>query len=79
MHFNEALVGIIAPRSRSDRTCFRNVANWLVEGCAAGRFNGEIFGRVLDYARQARWCQKPAACFMSLLKEELSYSPTGRN
>ncbi|MHC4557524.1 MAG: hypothetical protein ACYS80_09505, partial [Planctomycetota bacterium] len=53
LHFNEALKGIILPKSQSDRTCFRRVTNWLMEGCAAGRFNGEIFGRVLDYARQA--------------------------
>lgn len=71
--FNEALVNIIKPRSQSDRTCFRNVTNWLVEGCARGRFNEQIFERVLDYAREALSGRKPAAVFMALLKKELEY------
>jgi hypothetical protein len=73
LRFTQALAGLIPPRSRSDRTCFRNVANWLIEGCRGGRFTGEIFSRVLDYAKQARQGNKPAAVFMSILKEELGY------
>ncbi len=64
--------------SRSDRTCFRNVTNWLVEGCATGKFNTEIFERVLDYAKQARQGKKPAAVFMAILKEELGYEKKGK-
>jgi uncharacterized protein YdaU (DUF1376 family) len=74
LHFNDALMGIIPPRSRSDRTCFHNVTKWLIEGCARGRFNHEIFGRVLDYAKEAKAGQKPAAVFMALLKKELEYT-----
>ncbi|OHB83356.1 MAG: hypothetical protein A2Z38_04920 [Planctomycetes bacterium RBG_19FT_COMBO_48_8] len=73
LRFNDALSRIIPPRSRSDRTCFRNVTNWLAEGCACGRYTGEIFERVLDYAKQARQGKKPAAVFMSILKDELGY------
>lgn len=73
MHFHDALSRIIPPVSRSDRTCFRNVSNWLLEGCVNGRFNALIFERVLDYARQARQGNNPAAVFMSILKEELGY------
>jgi len=73
LRFTEALAGIIPPRSRSDRTCFRNVTNWLLEGCSGGRFTGEIFDRVLDCAKQARQGKKPAAMFMAILKEELGY------
>lgn len=73
LRFNDALSRLIPPQSRSDRTCFRNVTNWLVEGCAGGRFNSEIFERVLDYAKEARQGQKPAAMFMARLKEELQY------
>ena len=57
--FNEALSGIIKPRNQSDRTCFRNITNWLMTGCAAGRFNAEIFDRVLGYAREASGCRNP--------------------
>jgi hypothetical protein len=78
LRFTEALAGLIPPRTRSDRTCFRNVANWLLEGCAGGRFNAEIFERVLDYAKEARQGQKPAAMFMSMLKYELGYERKGK-
>jgi hypothetical protein len=70
---DEALANIIPPRTPSDRTCFRNVTNWLVEGCAAGRFSNEIFGRVLDLAKEARGGRRPPAVFMALMKKELRY------
>ena len=79
LRFNEALAGIIRPRTRSDRTCFRNVTNWLVEGCARGKFNDEIFGRVLDYARESCRGDNPAAVFMALLKKELEYDKHGKS
>ena len=72
--FGEALAGTISARNRSDSTCFANVAEWLVAGCASGRFDGEIFGRVLDLAREAQAGTNPAALFMTLLKKELGYS-----
>jgi uncharacterized protein YdaU (DUF1376 family) len=77
LHFSDALERIIKPRSRSDRTCFRNVARWLAEGCARGRFSDDIFGRVLDLAREALHGRNHAAVFMHLLKEDLGYSPKG--
>jgi uncharacterized protein YdaU (DUF1376 family) len=73
LNFNEALCQVIHPRNQSDRTCFHNVTNWLVEGCASGKFDSDIFGRVLDYAKEARGGQKPAAVFMALMKKELGY------
>ena len=79
LRFNDALGRIIPPAGRSDRTCFRNVTSWLVEGCAVGRFTGEIFDRVLDYAKQARQGKKPAAVFMAILKEELGYERKGKS
>jgi hypothetical protein len=71
--FSEALSGIIEPRSQSNRTCFRNVTNWLVVGCAPGRFNDGIFDSVLDYAKEAAGAQDPAEIFVALLKKELGY------
>ncbi|HUX54501.1 MAG TPA: DUF1376 domain-containing protein [Williamwhitmania sp.] len=76
--FNEALISIIKPRNQSDRTCFRNITNWLMAGCSNGRFNGEIFDRVLDYAREASAARKPAAVLLHLLKNELEYRPPGK-
>jgi uncharacterized protein YdaU (DUF1376 family) len=73
LRFIEALSKVIPPRSRSDRTCVRNVAEWLVTGCAGGRFNSEIFQRVLDYAKQSRQGDNPAAVFMATIRDELGY------
>jgi uncharacterized protein YdaU (DUF1376 family) len=73
LYFNSALTNIIRPRSQSDRTCFRNVTNWLNKGCAEGTFTQEIFARVLDLADEAKTGRKPAAVFMALLKKELGY------
>jgi len=55
------------------------VANWLVEGCSGGRFTGEIFNRVLDYAKQARQGDNPAAVFMATLRDELGYVKKGKS
>ena len=73
LHFNGALCQIIRPRSQSDRTCFRNVTNWLTAGVATGRFTQEIFARVLDYAKEAQKGRNPAAVFITLLQKELGY------
>ena len=75
LSFNETLISIIKPRIQSDRTCFRNITNWLMAGCATGRFNEEIFNRVLDYAREASAGRNPADAFITLLKKELGYRP----
>jgi len=76
LHFNEALMSIIEPRNQSDRTCFHNITSWLMVGCAADKFNEQIFDRALDYAKKASLGKKPAAVFVSLLKKELNYNPT---
>ena len=75
LSFNEALISIIKPRNQSDRTCFRNITNWLIGSSATGRFNEEIFDRVLGYAREASTGRNPAAVFITLLKKELGYRP----
>lgn len=73
LRFLEALERTIPPRNRSDRTCNQNVTRWLISGCREKKFNLEIFERVLDYAKEARAGQKPAAVFMALLKKDLEY------
>lgn len=79
LKFNSALINIIRPISQSDRTCFRNVTHWLMAGCATGRFNGEIFDRVLDYAREASTGRNHAAVFMILIKRNWPTDPLERN
>ena len=77
MAFFEALLSILPAKSVSDRTCFRHVAQWLADGMRAGRFNEEIFGRVLLMAREASagYSRNPRAVFMSNLRKELHYVP----
>jgi uncharacterized protein YdaU (DUF1376 family) len=58
LYFNQHLTNIIRPRSQSDRTCFRNVTNWLTKGCAEGMFTQEIFARVLDLADEAKTAKR---------------------
>ena len=72
--FFDSLERYIPPRSRSDRTCFNNVAYYLMDGCRKKKFNTEIFDRALDLAKEARKGHKPAAVFMSLIKKELRYN-----
>ena len=74
LHFYEALTKIIRPLNQSDRTCFRNITNWLIGRCESGRFDNRVFERVLDYAREAaKGGRNPAAVFTTILKKELGY------
>jgi hypothetical protein len=81
MAFFETLCTLLPPASVSDRTCFRRVAEWLKAGVNTGRFNEEIFERVVLYAREAAMggARNPHAVFVSILKKELKYSPTAAN
>ena len=79
LRFIDALSRLIPPRNRSDHTCFRRVADWLVDGCVSGRFTVEIFERVLDYAKQARQGDNPAALFMATIRDELGYKRKGES
>ena len=77
MAFYETLVEILRPRSVSDRTCVRRVAVWLGDQVKAGRFDADIYPRVLLYAREATtgYARNPHAVFMSTLRKELDYDP----
>ena len=73
-----ALQIVLPPKNRSDRTCFRNIAKWLMAGCDTGTFNEKVvFRLVLDFALEASGpkSRNPAAVFMSILKKELRYRP----
>ncbi|MHC5074021.1 MAG: hypothetical protein ACYTFE_04260 [Planctomycetota bacterium] len=75
LQFYECLIKIIAPKDRSDITCFRKIGNWLTTGYAQGDFSREIFNIVLSFAREASkpQCRNPAAVFVTILKKELGY------
>jgi hypothetical protein len=74
--FERALKIVIPPKDQSDRTSFRNISNWLAQGCLSNKFNEYIiFRRVLDFALEASSpsSRNPAAVFTSILKKELGY------
>lgn len=74
--FERALKIVIPPKDQSDRTSFRNINNWLVEGCRNNKFNEHvIFRRVLDFGLEASApsSRNPVAVFTSIFKKELGY------
>ena len=73
LQFSEKLNAVIRPRTQSDRTCFRNVANFFGGQIAAGKCGAEVFTRALHLAEEAAKGRNPAACFMALVKKELNY------
>ena len=78
--FFTSLLTILPAKSPSDRTCYRHVAQWLGDGVRAGRFNDEIFGRVLLMVQEASagYARNPRAVLMSNLRKELHYVPRTR-
>ncbi|MHC5075703.1 MAG: hypothetical protein ACYTFM_04670 [Planctomycetota bacterium] len=75
LQFYECLIKIIVPKSTGDRTCFRKIGNWLMDGYKQGKFRRDIFNIVLSFAKEAARpeCRNPAAVFVTILKKELGY------
>ncbi len=74
--FERALKIVIKPKDQSDRTSFRNIRNFLKDGCETERFHtNSIFRRVLDFALEASGpgVKNHAAVFTTILKKELGY------
>ena len=79
--FHQSLIKTIRPKNRSDKTSFRNIANWLENMVEAGEFDEKIFRVVLDYAAEAALpaSRNPAAVFTAILKKELGTKNASRN
>ncbi len=73
IRFLDRLNHILAVCTRSDRTAFNNVCDYLADCCRSGKFNLEIFDRALELAKEARSGRNPNALFMSLVRKELGY------
>lgn len=73
--FSENLKRIIIPKDQSDRTTFRNIADFLKRGIMQQKYTTKIFMIVLGYAEEAAGPQSrnPAAVFIKILKDEISY------
>lgn len=73
--FYQTLIGIIHPKNQSDRTSFRNVAQWAAEKIKAGDYDEDLFQQIISYATEAAQptSRNPAAVFISILKKELRY------
>lgn len=74
--WESAMKIVLPPKDVSDRTTLRNIREWLVAECRAGRFNQRVvFRQALDFAIEAAnpKSRNPAAVFVSILKKELGY------
>lgn len=78
LEFSEKLKKIIRAKDQSDRTTFRRIAEYLKIGVEEGEYTVEIFGLVLEFAKEAAGptSRNPAAVFMKILKEEIGYGKT---
>ena len=64
---------ILFAKTQSDRTCFKRVGQFLIDGCLAGKWNLNVFDQAIDLAKEASTGEKPNALFMSLMARELGY------
>ncbi|MHC4462081.1 MAG: hypothetical protein ACYS6W_11180 [Planctomycetota bacterium] len=72
---------IIPPRSPSDRVTFRNAVRYFYDAAiSSGREPDDMFRILIDFAIEASGprSRNPAAVFMSILKKEFNYNPTGK-
>ena len=72
LRFYDLVTAKLRPRSRSDRTCIRQVAAWL--RYTAGK-TGDVglFQRGRALVDEAASANKPMAAFMAIVKSELGY------
>ena len=71
--FHLKVTDLLKPRTRSDRTCIRNVAQFLTYQ-AGKEASDYVFKIAYDFAVQSkREAEKPMAMFMALAKSELGY------
>ncbi len=71
--FNLKVTDLLKPRTRSDRTCIRNVAEFLTYQ-ADKESSDYVFKLAFDFAVQSKADAKnPMAMFMTLAKSELGY------
>lgn len=75
LKFSETLKTIIRPKDQSDRTTFRKIADFLKKGIENNKYTTDIFGIVLEYAKEAAGpnSRNPAAVFMKIVKDEIDY------
>lgn len=72
---HQQLINLIPPRNQSDRTSFRNIANWCQGKIESGDYDEDFPQVLIDFAVEAAQptSRNPAAVFTSILKKELGY------
>ncbi|KKN71387.1 hypothetical protein LCGC14_0421090 [marine sediment metagenome] len=74
LKFIPTLEDIIKVHTKSDRSAFVNLTNWLIEEIVQERFTIKIFERVLGHAEASKKHGiKPVAYFFSTLRREIGY------
>ena len=71
----DILGGIFKGRTISDSTSLRNLTKWAKEQIEAGKFEPEIFKRIVNMAAESQngKSRKPIAVFFAQVKNELGY------
>jgi uncharacterized protein YdaU (DUF1376 family) len=71
----DILGGIFTGRTISDSTSLRNLTKWVKEQIEAGKFEPEIFKRIVNMAVESKngKSRKPIAVFFAQVKSELGY------
>ncbi len=72
LRFYDLVTAKLRPRSRSDRTCIRQVAAWI-RYTASKTGDVGLFQRARALVDEAASANKPMAAFMALAKNELGY------
>ena len=75
IEFYDRLASIFTGRTVSDTTSLRNLARWVKDSIAAGRFNNQVIPRILDMAADSKTgnSRKPIAVFFARVKRDLGY------
>lgn len=71
----DILGGIFTGRTISDSTSLRNLTKWVKEQIEAGKFQPEVFKRIVNIAVESKngKSRKPIAVFFAQVKSELGY------
>jgi uncharacterized protein YdaU (DUF1376 family) len=75
-HFQlyENICKIIPPKNQSDRTSFSDIAKWVVHEIKEGRFDDDVLGKVIGYAREAAAARgRSAAIFTAILQKNIGW------
>ena len=73
LKFSDFINKSLRAKTRSDRTAFNNICNYLNDSCLSGYFSLDIYDKAERLVKEAKNGDNPNALFMSLARKELGY------